>query len=159
MGIFTRKKTDGKTESNTDAKEEKKSVAKKAVKGVVKKKEQSTETKASKSDKSQKEQTSKAKKAKKGNAYRVLMKPLVTEKAANMSSLDKYVFEVSVDANKIEVAKAIEEVYGVKPTGVNIMNFSGKKVTRGRYVGRRKDWRKAIVTLKKGETINIYEGI
>jgi large subunit ribosomal protein L23 len=152
MGLFTRKKTDaGKKDVKDAPKQEgkKKVVAKKAVKAVVDKKQ----TKAVKPAKTEKL------KSRSSNAYKILLKPLVTEKAAGMSSLGKYVFEVSKDANKIEVSEAVEEVYGVKPTDVNIMNFAGKKVTRGRFVGRRKDWRKAIVTLKKGETINIYEGI
>src|SRR3990167_3454723 len=62
-------------------------------------------------------------------------------------------------ANKIEVAKAIKEIYGIKPIGVNIMNRLGKKARYGRVSGRRKDWKKAIITLPKGETMKIYEGV
>jgi large subunit ribosomal protein L23 len=94
-----------------------------------------------------------------GNAYRVLVKPLITEKATNLSEHNKYVFVVSLKANKISVAKAIEETYGVKPLKVNLANVSGKKVARGKVRGQRKDWRKAIVTLPKGQTIKIYEGV
>jgi len=93
------------------------------------------------------------------NAGRLLIKPLVTEKATNLSAENKYVFVVKNSANKIEVAKAIESVYGVKPVSVNIINNEGKRVSRGRIRGQRKDWKKAIVTLAKGETITIYEGI
>ena len=93
------------------------------------------------------------------NAYSILIKPLVTEKAGFLGHENKYVFEVSVDANKIEIAKAIEEVYAIKPVSVNIMNRDGKTVRRGRTMGRRKDWKKAIVELPKGKTINIYEGV
>lgn len=92
-------------------------------------------------------------------AYRILVKPLVTEKAANLVTQNKYVFVVSTDANKIEVAKAIEALYGIKPEKVNLANVSGKKVTRGKIRGQRKDWRKAVVTLPKGQTIKIYEGV
>jgi len=92
-------------------------------------------------------------------AYKLLVKPLVTEKAANAGVLNKYVFAVSIDANKTEVAKAIKEVYGVTPTDVNMINTKGKLVRFGRTMGKRKDTRKAIVTLPKGETINIYEGV
>ena len=92
-------------------------------------------------------------------AYRILVKPMVTEKATNLSAVNQYVFMVSIDANKIEVAKAIFEVYGVNPTSVNIIKSKGKKVNRGKVSGRRKDFKKAIVTLKKGESISVYEGV
>jgi large subunit ribosomal protein L23 len=89
----------------------------------------------------------------------ILVKPLITEKAANLNALNKYAFVVSVQANKITVAKAIQAIYGVKPLKVNLINVSGKKVARGKVRGQRSDWRKAIVTLPKGTTIKIYEGV
>ncbi|MFA6393665.1 MAG: 50S ribosomal protein L23 [Patescibacteria group bacterium] len=94
-----------------------------------------------------------------GRAYRVLIKPLVTEKASVLSSLNKYNFSVSPDANRIEVAKAIHEVYGIKPVKVNIINNKGKKVRYGKTKGTRKDWKKAVVTLPAGKSINVYEGV
>ncbi len=94
-----------------------------------------------------------------GNAYRILVKPLVTEKASVLSSLYKYNFSVSPDANRIEVAKAVFEVYGIKPVKVNIINNKGKKVRHGKTKGTRKDWKKAIVTLPAGKSINVYEGV
>ncbi len=110
--------------------------------------------------------TSKSKDVKKGevrasygNAYRILVKPLVTEKVSNLGVLNKYVFAVAPEANKIEIAKAVKEVYGIKPVGVNIINRLGKKARYGRISGWRKDWKKAIVTLPKGQTIKIYEGV
>ena len=96
---------------------------------------------------------------KSAKAYRILLRPLITEKAAELSAVNKYLFVVENSANKIEVARAIESVYGIKPEQVNIANVSGKKVRRGRLFGRRKDWKKAIVTLPDGKTINIYEGV
>jgi large subunit ribosomal protein L23 len=93
------------------------------------------------------------------SAYRVLLRPLVTEKGSHLGIENKYLFEVGYNANKIEIAKAIEDVYGVKPTKVNIIKLAGKIVRRGRYEGRRKNWKKAIVTLPEGKTIQIYEGI
>jgi large subunit ribosomal protein L23 len=92
-------------------------------------------------------------------AYRVLIKPAITEKATELGALNQYVFIVAINANKIDVAKAIYEVYGVKPVSVNMIKSKGKVITRGRVKGRRKDFKKAIVTLKKGETISIYEGV
>ncbi len=96
---------------------------------------------------------------KSGNAYQILVKPLITEKAANFSALNKYVFEVGDKANKIEIVHAIEEIYGVKPTAVNIVNVMGKRIRTGRFFGQRKNWKKAIVSLPEGKTINIYEGV
>ncbi|MDD4271512.1 MAG: 50S ribosomal protein L23 [Patescibacteria group bacterium] len=94
-----------------------------------------------------------------GNAYKIIMKPLVTEKVSGLGALNKYVFAVAKNANKIEVAKAIKEIYGIKPIGVNVIRMSGKKTRYGRISGRRKDWKKAIITLPKGEAIKIYEGV
>jgi len=90
---------------------------------------------------------------------RILVKPLITEKATNLVAVNKYSFIVDKNANKISVAKAISTIYGVKPLLVNIINHQGKKVARGKVRGQRSDSKKAIVTLKKGETIKIYEGV
>lgn len=92
-------------------------------------------------------------------AHEILIKPLVTEKATNLSTLNQYVFMVATSANKIEVAKAISAVYHVKPLSINLINVKGKKVTRGRIRGVRKDWKKAVVTLAAGQTIKMYEGV
>jgi large subunit ribosomal protein L23 len=69
------------------------------------------------------------------------------------------VFIVSVNSNKVEIKKSINDVYGVKATDVNIINYEGKVVRRGRYTGKRKDFKKAIVTIEKGKSLNIYEGV
>lgn len=92
-------------------------------------------------------------------AYRVIVRPLITEKAAKMNASGKYVFAVALDANKISVAKAIATLYGVKPLRVNMVRQEGKVVQRGRTTGKRKDWKKAIVSLPKGSTITVYEGV
>lgn len=97
--------------------------------------------------------------AKYTQAYSVLVKPLVTEKATILSAHNQYVFMVARDTNKIEIAKAINAVYHVKPISVNLINMKGKKVSRGKITGSRKDWKKAIVTLAKGQTIKVYEGV
>jgi len=91
--------------------------------------------------------------------YKYLIKPLITEKAANLGINNQYVFIVSNDANKIEIKKAITAVYGVKAVNVNIINNEGKIVRRGRYTGKRKDFKKAIITIEKGKSLNIYEGV
>lgn len=102
---------------------------------------------------------SSAPKTKYDGAHRVLVRPLITEKAANLGTLNKYAFVVSTSANKIEVSKAVSAVYGVSVADVNIIAMKGKKVSRGKIRGQRKDWKKAIVTLKAGDSIQLYEGV
>ncbi|MDO8669150.1 MAG: 50S ribosomal protein L23 [Candidatus Buchananbacteria bacterium] len=89
----------------------------------------------------------------------ILIRPLITEKATNLGQSNKYVFEVSNQANKIQVAQAIEAKYGVKPVKVNVLNNLGKIVRHGRNTGKTKDWKKAIVTLPEGKNIKIHEGV
>jgi len=96
---------------------------------------------------------------KNGQLANILIKPVVTEKAGALNELNQYVFVVDRRANKITIAKAVEAFYGVKPVSINIINMSGKKVTRGRIKGQRSSWKKAIVTLPAGKTIAIYEGV
>jgi large subunit ribosomal protein L23 len=98
-------------------------------------------------------------KPKANEAHRILVRPLITEKATHLSAVNKYVFVVSGSANKISIAQAVKALYNVTPLKVNLSNVSGKKVVKGRVKGQRSDWRKAIVTLAKGELIKIYEGV
>jgi len=83
----------------------------------------------------------------------------VTEKSATLSSANQYVFIVRKEANRIQVRSAIKAMYGITPTSVNIQNYRGKKVRFGRRLGQRRDWKKAIITLPAGKTINVYEGV
>jgi large subunit ribosomal protein L23 len=92
-------------------------------------------------------------------AYRVLLKPIVTEKASILASKNQYAFSVATGTNKIDVAKAVLEAYGVAPAGVNMISMRGKLVRTKRVKGKRKDWKKAIVTLPKGTSIDIYAGV
>jgi len=104
----------------------------------------------------------KAKKAKKEEtkeAYKVLVKPLVTEKATDLVSQNQYSFVVAAKANKIEIKKAIKSLYGLEPLTVNIINMRGKFVRTGKTSGKKKNWKKAIITLKAGDKIEIYEGV
>lgn len=94
-----------------------------------------------------------------GQLANVLIKPVVTEKAATLNQLNQYVFMVANKANKIDVAKAVTIFYGIEPIAVNIIRVMGKKVARGKVKGQRSDWKKAIVTLPAGKTIQIYEGV
>ena len=93
------------------------------------------------------------------NAYKVLVRPLVTEKSTELSNSSQYVFEVAKDANKISISQAIESVYNVKPIKVNVVNVRGKVVTFGRNTGKRKNFKKAIVILPKGKSIAVFEGV
>ena len=97
--------------------------------------------------------------ARAGRAWKLLAHPLITEKATRIGAHHQYVFEVALKANKIEIAKAIAEVYGVHPVSVNMIRVSGKAKRFGRSLGFTKDRKKAVVTLKKGDTIQIYEGV
>jgi large subunit ribosomal protein L23 len=87
----------------------------------------------------------------------VLVRPMVTEKAARLNSLNQYVFEIARGANKIMVARAVEKQFGIKPVSVNILNRLGKTRVRGRITGKTKKLRKAIVTLPAGKTITAAE--
>ncbi len=89
----------------------------------------------------------------------VIAKPLVTEKSAVLASKGQYVFVVAQDANRVQVRAAVKAAYGVTPVSVNIQRVRGKAVRFGRIEGRRKSWKKAIVTLPKGKTIDVYEGV
>ncbi|MFA5106806.1 MAG: 50S ribosomal protein L23 [Patescibacteria group bacterium] len=88
-----------------------------------------------------------------------MIKPIITEKATNLGADRKYIFEVATGANRIEIAKAVESLYGVQPLKVNIIRQGGKQIRYGRAEGRTKDRKKAIVTLREGESIKIQDGV
>lgn len=87
---------------------------------------------------------------------RVLVRPLVTEKATLTGT---YIFMVARTANKSEIAKAVEAQYGVKPKKVRVMNMYGKQIRWNNRLGKRSDWKKAVVSLSAGKTINVYEAL
>ena len=88
--------------------------------------------------------------------YDVILKPVITEKSMTATMDRKFTFKVAKDAEKIEIGKAVEELFNVKVASVNVMNYSGKAKRAGRSnkMGHRADWKKAIVTLAEG-TIEI----
>jgi large subunit ribosomal protein L23 len=91
--------------------------------------------------------------------HRTIVRPLITEKSsAAYQARGEYTFEVHVDATKTQVRSAIEQLFGVKVTGVWTMNVRGKDRRMGKTAGRRPNWKKAIVTLREGDTIEIFEG-
>lgn len=90
----------------------------------------------------------------------ILVKPLVTEKSHEQ--LDRhgaYTFVVANDANKIEIADAIEKQFNVKVKDVRTMRYAGKEKRMGRWMGRKAAWKKAVVTLAEGDSIEIFEGV
>ncbi len=97
--------------------------------------------------------------------HQVLIRPLITEKMTNLTADhgNKYGFIVNTKANKIEIKKAIEEKFDVHVVDVRTINYDGKTKTQfrksGRFVGRTAKFKKAIITLKKGETIELFEQV
>lgn len=86
------------------------------------------------------------------NANQIIRRPLVTEKSTLLREADNVIaFEVDPNANKIEVKKAVEELFKVKVEEVRLFNVRGKMKRMGRFAGKRRDWRKAYVRLKEGE--------
>lgn len=92
-------------------------------------------------------------------AYDVIKAPVITEQSMEAAEMKRYVFEVDKNANKVEIAKAVEEIFGVKVIKVNTMNMQGKLKRTGRYPqGRRPSWKKAMVTLSAdSKPIELFE--
>lgn len=97
-------------------------------------------------------------------AHDIIRRPIISERSMEVvfdregNEIKKYTFEVPVTANKIEIKKAVEEVFGVKVAAVNTMRVMGKVKRMGRFEGRRPSWKKAIVTLAKdSKTIEFFE--
>ena len=90
----------------------------------------------------------------------IIQKPLVTEKSTYLMEEKKYSFKVDKKANKVEIKKAIEQLFGVKVKAVNTINMSGKFKRMGVHSGYRSDWKKAIVTLTEDSNpIEVFEGL
>ena len=90
--------------------------------------------------------------------YDVILRPIITENSMDMAAAKKYAFKVALDANKTEVRKAVEEIFGVDVAKVNIMNVSGKRKRLGRTFGTTSSYKKAVVTLTPGsKEIEIFQ--
>ncbi|HEX5031737.1 MAG TPA: 50S ribosomal protein L23 [Candidatus Eisenbacteria bacterium] len=90
----------------------------------------------------------------------IVRRALITEKGTQIRERENgYLFEVARDANKIEIRHAIESIFPVKVESVRTMRVHGKPKRMGRYAGHRPDWKKAIVMLKKGQTIELFEQV
>jgi large subunit ribosomal protein L23 len=140
------KKTTSKAKATTAAKTKKavpKTVKEKAVKETV----------------SENKKTVSKLFASNGSNYQVILKPVVTEKSAHMEASNKYVFIVSGSASKMQIKRAIKELYGVNVVAVHSMNVQGKNLNFGRTPGRRSDFKKAIVTLAKNSSLKLHEAV
>ena len=93
------------------------------------------------------------------NQLSIIKQPVISEKSFVLADRDKYVFIVQKDANKIEITKAIEMAFKVHVTKVNTFLIKGKVKRFGRIAGKRSDYKKAIVSIKKGEKIEEFKGI
>jgi large subunit ribosomal protein L23 len=92
------------------------------------------------------------------NHYQVIKRPVVTEKSTiQKEAANQITFEVHVDANKIEIRKAVEALFKVKVIEVRTSNMEGKKKRVGKSTGKRSDWKKAVVRLKPGDKIEFFE--
>ncbi|MDD2605509.1 MAG: 50S ribosomal protein L23 [Desulfobacterales bacterium] len=93
------------------------------------------------------------------NAYDIIVRPVITEKTTvQKDERNQISFEVARRANRVEVKRAVEKIFNVRVAAVNTQHVRGKIKRRGRIVGKRKDWKKAIVTLMPGERIEFFEG-
>lgn len=94
------------------------------------------------------------------NPHDIIQKPIITERSMDDIEEKKYTFKVDKKANKVEIKKAIEEIFDVKVVKVNTMNMIGKTKRMGRFEGRRADWKKAIVQLSEdSKEIQFFEGM
>lgn len=93
-------------------------------------------------------------------AQDIILKPVVTEESMLGTAMKKYTFVVAKDANKIEIAKAVEELFGVEVDSVNTMNVKGHLRRYGRFEGYKPSWKKAVVTLtENSKTIEFFDGM
>ncbi len=88
----------------------------------------------------------------------IIIKPIISEKSYDLTELQKYTFKVDKRSTKPEIRRAIEEIFGVNVTAVNTINMKGKPKRQGVNTGHRPNWKKAIVTLVEGQSIEVFEG-
>ncbi|MBW1822172.1 MAG: 50S ribosomal protein L23 [Deltaproteobacteria bacterium] len=92
--------------------------------------------------------------------YGIIRRPLITEKTSiQKEQSNQITFEVDRGANRIEIKRAIEKIFKVNVAHIRTMQVKGKTKQRGRVIGKRRDWKKAIVTLLPGERIEFFEGV
>jgi large subunit ribosomal protein L23 len=92
--------------------------------------------------------------------HEILKRPFITEKSTiQKEMMNQLTFEVDRSANKVEIRRAVEKIFGVKVIGVRTVRMQGKVKRYGRVMGRRRHWKKAIVTLAQGEHVEFFEGV
>ena len=101
----------------------------------------------------------KAKKQVNAAAYDVILSPVVTEKSTNIGAFGKYVFKVPTSASKTDVKSAVEQIFSVNVTKVNTISYDGKIKRFKGLIGKRNQYKKAIVTLKEGQSIDLGTGV
>lgn len=145
MGLFNKKKEEDEVVEKTSAKNEVADVKEDSVKSSKKpaKKSAVKDFKANPSDGQM--------------AYEFIVKPWITEKAQELMGVGKYIFRVKKGTTKREARVAVERLYDVRVSDVNIINIPSKKRKFGRFTGKKSAVRKAVVTLKKGDKIEIFE--
>ena len=89
------------------------------------------------------------------SAYDIIIRPIITEQSMEQNDINKYAFEVARDANKIEIKKAVEEIYKVKVASVNVVTVPGKRKRVRTQYGYTADWKKVVVTLKENNKIEV----
>lgn len=96
-------------------------------------------------------------------ATQIILRPVISEKSMDQSTVNKYTFAVADDANKMQIKDAVEELFKVTVTHVNVMTTKRKEKSRnrrrGRQVGYTSPWKKAVVTIKAGDSIEFFEGV
>jgi large subunit ribosomal protein L23 len=94
------------------------------------------------------------------DARSIILKPLVTEKGSRLRETgNKYLFQVALDANRIEIKQAVKQIFNVKVKDVKTIVVHGKVKRMGMFSGKRPDWKKAVVTLEKGHSIDLFEQV
>jgi len=96
------------------------------------------------------------------DTFSTIVRPVVSEKSTTLGDQGKYIFEVAPTANKIQIKRAIEAAFAnkkVQVSAVNILHVAGKQRRRGKTVGMTRTWKKAIVTLKAGQRLDLFEGV
>ncbi|MGM0574940.1 MAG: 50S ribosomal protein L23 [Myxococcota bacterium] len=95
-----------------------------------------------------------------GSLYSILKRPVITEKTNRLrEENNQYVFEVKPDTNKVDIRRAVEALFSVRVTDVRTMGMRGKVKRFRRGFGKKPNWKKAIVTVREGEVIDIFEGV
>jgi len=92
-------------------------------------------------------------------SFDILRKPIISEKASGLQEANKFTFEVDKSASKHQIKIAVEEAFGVNVVNVNVLTLRRKRKRFGPRLSKLSFWKKAIVTLKKGDTITMYEGV